>query len=56
VITALANASSNPSMRFSNQMRMAASNAIAKGKNMYMVHSLIDWYAQTENGFVFRMP
>jgi hypothetical protein len=37
-------------------MKMAASNAIAKGKNMYMMLILIDWYAQTKNGFVFRMP
>jgi hypothetical protein len=56
VITALANANSNPSMRFSNHMKMAASNAIAKGKNMYMPSILIDWDAQTKNGFVFRMP
>ena len=56
VINALANTNSNPSRRFSNQMKMAASNAIAKGKNMYMMLILIDWYAQTKNGFVFRMP
>ena len=56
VINALANANSNPSRRFSNQMKMAASNAITKGKNMYMTLILIDWYAQTKNGFVFRMP
>ncbi|MEY3180166.1 MAG: hypothetical protein RL614_638 [Pseudomonadota bacterium] len=56
VINALANANSNPSRRFSNQMKMAASNAIAKGKNMYIVFILMDWYAQTKNGFVFRMP
>jgi len=43
-------------MRFSNQMKMAASRAIAKGKNMYIVFILMDWYAQTKNGFVFRMP
>jgi len=41
-MTALANANSNPNARFSNQMKMAASNAIAKGKNMYMMSILID--------------